>query len=144
MDLKPSNVLIAGDGLPLLLDFHLARRPVQPGEIVAGRLGGTPGWMSPEQSQVFEAARRGDPSPCRVDGRCDIYALGLLLAAALDGRSEPGEALPFGFPFTPSNPEVSPGLTDIVRKCLATSPSARYNSAAALADDLRPTSATCR
>ena len=31
MDVKPSNVLIADDGLPILLDFHLAHRPIDPG-----------------------------------------------------------------------------------------------------------------
>ena len=48
MDVKPSNVLIADDGLPVLLDFHLAHRPMAAGERVVDRLGGTPGWMAPE------------------------------------------------------------------------------------------------
>jgi serine/threonine protein kinase/tetratricopeptide (TPR) repeat protein len=136
MDLKPSNVLIAGDGLPLLLDFHLARQPLRAGEVVEGRVGGTPGWMSPEQRQAFEAAKHRRPSPHQVDGRCDIHALGLLLSFALDGRTEPGEPYPDAS-WTPENPEVSPALVEVVRRCLATSPSERYSSAASLADDLR-------
>ena len=41
MDVKPSNVLIAADGQPMLLDFHLARGPIwPPGERVVGRLRG--------------------------------------------------------------------------------------------------------
>ena len=45
MDVKPSNVLIASDGLPMLLDFHLARKPIKAGERIADRLGGRPaGW----------------------------------------------------------------------------------------------------
>lgn len=134
MDLKPSNILIAGDGLPLLLDFHLARRPLQPRENVAGRLGGTTGWMSPEQTRAFEAATIGQPVPGSVDGRCDIYALGLLLATALDGRKDPVEWLT---PWRPINPRVSPGLADIVRRCLSIDPERRYASAESLADDLR-------
>ena len=45
MDVKPSNVLIASDGLPMLLDFHLARKPIKAGERIADRLGERPaGW----------------------------------------------------------------------------------------------------
>jgi serine/threonine protein kinase/Flp pilus assembly protein TadD len=137
MDLKPSNILIAGDGLPLLLDFHLARRPLRAGEIVEDRLGGTPGWMSPEQGAAYEAVRRGRPSPCAVDGRCDIHALGMLLATALDGREHSGHASDRLVAWKSSNPEVSPGLAEIVRHCLAIDVNARYASAALLADDLR-------
>src|SRR5262249_48654737 len=83
MDVKPSNVLITAEGQPLLLDFHLARGPILPGEWVADRLGGTPGWMSPEQRAALEAAEEGRPVSASVDGRTDIYALGLLLLEAL-------------------------------------------------------------
>ena len=61
MDVKPSNVLIAADGLPLLLDFHLAHRPIGAGEFVADRLGGTRGWMAPEHRAALEAVGRGQP-----------------------------------------------------------------------------------
>ena len=64
MDVKPSNVLIAGDGQPMLLDFHLARGPVGAGLLRADRLGGTPGCMSPEQTRRWprSAAARRSPS----------------------------------------------------------------------------------
>jgi serine/threonine protein kinase len=85
MDVKPSNVLIAGDGLPMLLDFHLARKPIKTGERIADRLGGTPGWMAPEQEAALKAVSLGQPVPDPVDLRADLYALGLLLCDALGG-----------------------------------------------------------
>ena len=90
MDVKPSNVLIAADGLPMLLDFHLARRPIPAGERVPDRIGGTPDWMAPEHRAALEAVRLGDPVPLTVDPRADLYALGLLLRAALGGPGAVG------------------------------------------------------
>ncbi len=85
MDVKPSNVLIADDGLPVLLDFHLAHRPIARGEQITSRLGGTRGWMAPEHRAAFEAASLGQAMPFSVDGRADVFALGLLLREALVG-----------------------------------------------------------
>jgi serine/threonine protein kinase/tetratricopeptide (TPR) repeat protein len=136
MDVKPSNVLIAGDGLPLLLDFHLAHRPIGQGEQIVDRVGGTPGWMAPEHRAVLEAAGRGERVPWPVDGRADLFALGLLLREALVGSAhgaEPGTLEPWRH----KNPEVSAGLADIVDKCLAPLPANRYPDGATLADDLR-------
>jgi eukaryotic-like serine/threonine-protein kinase len=120
MDLKPSNVLITADGQPMLLDFHLARPPIQAGEQVAGRIGGTRGWMSPEQDSALSAVALGQPVPNAVDGRSDLYALGLLLRAALG-----------------PDRETSVGISDIVRKCVEHNPAHRYQSAGALGEDLR-------
>jgi serine/threonine protein kinase/Flp pilus assembly protein TadD len=131
MDVKPSNVLITADGQPMLLDFHLARAPIRSGERVAGRLGGTPGWMSPEQEAALAAVARGQPVPAAVDGRSDLLALGLLLRQALFGsgsRTRSQSARPAG---------VGAGLADVIRKCLDPDPGRRYPDAAALADDLR-------
>jgi serine/threonine protein kinase/tetratricopeptide (TPR) repeat protein len=139
MDLKPSNVLIADDGQPLLLDFHLARGPLSPGEWVADRLGGSPGWMSPEQSSAMDAVRLGRPVAEALDGRSDLYALGLLLREALAGpvaTSGGGEDIDDRARLR-RNPEVSVGLADLVHKCLARQPSGRHRDAAALAEDLR-------
>lgn len=43
LDVKPTNVLLAADGTPLLLDFHLARPPLRAGEAPSPWLGGTSG-----------------------------------------------------------------------------------------------------
>ena len=136
MDVKPSNVLIASDGQPMLLDFHLARKPIRAGERISDRLGGTPGWMAPEQEAALKAVGLGQPVPAPVDHRADLYALGLLLCEVLGG-SGAGVRDVAGKLRHRRNPEISVGLSDIVLKCLATKPAERYHDAASLADDLR-------
>jgi serine/threonine protein kinase len=134
MDVKPSNVLIGADGQPMLLDFHLARAPILPGEWVTDRLGGTPGWLSPEQRAAMDAVENGRPPSTGVDGRTDIFALGVLLheAMGLPCPAQPGRTLS-----VESRAVVSTGLADILRKCVAPHPGDRYQEAATLADDLR-------
>ncbi len=135
LDIKPSNVLITMDGQPILLDFHLARGPILAGELGAVRLGGTPGWMSPEQEQAMIAIGSHRPVPVIVDGRSDIFSLGLLLGEAV------GVVAPAGYRET-SQLEVgradgvSVGLREILKRCLAPKPGERYDTAA-LAEDLR-------
>jgi serine/threonine protein kinase/tetratricopeptide (TPR) repeat protein len=135
LDLKPSNVLLAADGQPMLLDFHVARDPLAAGAPTPEWLGGTPLYMSPEQEAAVRAVREGKPVPAAVDGRSDIYSLGLVLYEALGGT----------FPLDQDHPrqslrtkvQVSRGLADILRKCLAHDPTRRYADAATLAEDLR-------
>jgi serine/threonine protein kinase/Flp pilus assembly protein TadD len=135
LDLKPSNVLLAADGQPLLLDFHLALHPVPAGRVAPEGMGGTPEYMSPEQRAAYVAARRGQPVPAAVDRRSDVYSLGRLLYTALGGKaSGDGETPP---PLRRCNPWVSVGLADVVHRCLAPDPAGRYPDAAALAADLR-------
>lgn len=136
LDLKPSNILIAADARPMLLDFHLARRPLASGSVV-GWIGGTPAYMSPEQYRAWNAIKSGEPILQPVDARSDIYSLGVVLCEAFGGY------LPIGD--KPDDPEqmmrkldrLPLGLQDIVRRCLETNPLDRYPTAAALADDLR-------
>jgi serine/threonine protein kinase/Flp pilus assembly protein TadD len=133
LDVKPSNVLLTADGQPMLLDFHIAQGPLQPHDPAPERLGGTPIYASPEQRAAMEALRHGQPMPSAVDGRSDIYSLGLLLCEALSGSptlgSSPQPRLRL--------PHVSTGLADILSRCLAVQPGERYASAAGLAEDLR-------
>jgi serine/threonine protein kinase/tetratricopeptide (TPR) repeat protein len=135
LDLKPSNVLLTADGTPMLLDFHLAREPLQPHEPAPGWLGGTPVYMSPEQELGLAAVREGRPLPSAIDARSDLYSLGLVLYEALGGP------LPVDLRTGPRlrrhNRHVSVGLADLVHKCLARDPGARYPTAAALVADLR-------
>lgn len=134
-DLKPSNVLIAADGQPMLLDFHLARPPIQPGGLLPASLGGTPGYMPPEQELAFAAVCNGQAIPVTVDHRADLYAFGAILYQSLGG------SLPYCDGISPAlahtNPLVTVGLSDIVEKCLQREATARYADAAALAADLR-------
>jgi serine/threonine protein kinase/Flp pilus assembly protein TadD len=135
LDLKPSNVLLAADGQPMLLDFHLAQKPIQSGDAHPGWLGGTPVYMSPEHRKAISAVQDGRTIPNAVDGRADQYSLGLLLYESLGG------SLPFLPGTSPrldqGNAQVSPGLSDIVHRCLARLPEDRYPDCAAVASDLR-------
>ncbi|HWE39958.1 MAG TPA: serine/threonine-protein kinase [Isosphaeraceae bacterium] len=134
MDVKPSNVLLTDDGQPMLLDFHLARAPVRPGDATPERLGGTPSWMSPEQRAAMTAIADGREVAAPVDGRSDVYSLGLLLREALGGVGPAAVGVPR---LDRLNSAVSVGLADIAAKCLAPVPGDRYPDAATLAEDLR-------
>jgi serine/threonine protein kinase/Tfp pilus assembly protein PilF len=135
LDVKPSNVLLTAEGQPMLLDFHLARAPLAAGEAAPPWLGGTPEYMAPEHAAAVAAVQSGRPVPSAVDGRADVYALGLVLAEALGGP--PGtERFPTRS-WRRANQHVSVGLADLLAKCLAPDPADRYPTAAALAADLR-------
>ena len=150
-DVKPSNVLIAGDGLPLLVDFNLAQAPIGEGPVDEAFTapGGTLAYMAPEQ---LEALARGDADG--VDARCDVYALGVVLYEALAsarpfappvGALSVEEALgraaaerrEGAVPLRRDHPEVPPALEAVVRRCLEPDPAYRYASARELADDLQ-------
>jgi serine/threonine protein kinase/Flp pilus assembly protein TadD len=135
LDLKPSNVLLAADGQPLLLDFHLALQPLRAGQPAPEWFGGTTVFMSPEQEAACAAACRGATVEVAVDARADVYALGRLLYTALAG-DEAVAGLPLS-PLHRRNPGVSLGLSDVIHKCLAPHAQGRYSDAAALAADLR-------
>jgi serine/threonine protein kinase len=85
-DLKPSNVMITPSGRPKLLDFGIAKQVVLPPSAMnaptwsgdfgtAGTVIGTPAYMSPEQIQQRP-----------LDGRSDLFSLGVLLFESLTGR----------------------------------------------------------
>jgi serine/threonine protein kinase len=135
LDVKPSNVLLAADGQPMLLDFHLARGPIAAGARGPLRLGGTTAYMSPEQRAAVCAIERGRRMPQPDDGRSDVYSLGVVLYEALGGgRPVAGTRVE---PLRRRNPQVSVGLADVIHKCLAETAAARYAHAADLAADLR-------
>jgi eukaryotic-like serine/threonine-protein kinase len=136
LDIKPSNVLVAADGQPMLLDFHLARAPLAEGADAPEWLGGTPVYMAPEQREGVEAVRKNQPMPAAVDERTDVYALGMTLFEALGGPMPLRSAKP-GAALRRCNPQVSMGLADIVARCLAPDRDRRYPDAASLAADLR-------
>jgi eukaryotic-like serine/threonine-protein kinase len=135
LDVKPANVLLAGEAQPLLLDFHLAQPPLDAGA-VPHAFGGTAGRLAPEHDRAQEAVNAGCPSPCAVDGRADVYSLGVVLFEALAGRL-PGLGEDVSRALRRENPQVSRGLADLVARALADHPAARYPDAACLAADLR-------
>jgi tetratricopeptide (TPR) repeat protein len=143
-DLKPANVLLTDDGQPMLLDFNLSEDPRRQAS-AAARVGGTLPYMAPEQLEAFQTGRRA------VDGRSDLYALGLIGFELLTGRypfpSHPGPAHAVHArlledrrrpppQLRPFNKAVSPAAEAVVRRCLEPDPQRRYPTARALQEDL--------
>ncbi len=91
MDVKPSNILLTADGQPMLLDFHLARSPISIDEPPADWVGGTPGYMSPEQDAMVAAIDSGCAALRALDARSDLYSLGRVLAEMLSAEGLAGE-----------------------------------------------------
>lgn len=132
-DVKPENVLFDQFGQPLLADFGIAYSRSEPARLTGeGTALGSTGYMSPEQA-------RGEP----LDGRSDLYALGVVLYELLVGRP-PFEATdPLALALAhqqdpvPELPEARAHWQPIIDRLLAKRPEQRYASAAALAADIR-------
>jgi eukaryotic-like serine/threonine-protein kinase len=142
-DVKPDNILLeAGTGRALVTDFGIAHGGSDSErEIDAGRVAGTAHFMSPEQAA-------GDV----VDGRSDLYSLGVVGYLAVSGR----------LPFEASNlpalllrqateapasvmraaPGLPPALGAAIDRCLQRDPDARFAHGEALAEALAPALAT--
>jgi len=148
-DIKPANILIARDGRAMLMDFNVSVR-TNADDAALGHLGGTLPYMAPEHLALL--APQADQEPAPIDERSDIYSLGIVFYELLTGTSpfaqqnDPrsltasvhrmlAERLqgPRPMPLTAATP---PGLQSIVSRCLAPRPEDRYESAAALAEDL--------
>ena len=135
-DLKPSNILIGEDDQPVVVDFGLALGAWVDDE--AGRIVGTLAYMSPEQA-------RGESH--RVDGRADIYSLGVILYRWLTGTlpfvAESKQGLLDQIRHAEAQPprqlrrEISRELERICLKTLGKRVSDRHTTADDLADDLR-------
>jgi predicted ATPase len=130
-DLKPENIRVNSAGMIKVLDFGLARSTQSPrsadGSFAteAGRLMGTPGYMSPEQA-------RGKP----VDARSDLFALGCVLYACFAGespfaRDSTGEAIAalLREDADLSGVGAPEGLQRLIERCLAKDAEARPKSA---------------
>jgi serine/threonine-protein kinase len=139
-DVKPDNILLeAGTGRALVTDFGIAHRDSVPGpDTDPGRIMGTAHFMSPEQAA-------GEP----IDGRSDLYALGVVGYLAVSGR------LPFEAANLPAllvrqatepapgvlraAPGLPPALAGAIDRCLARDPNDRFANGEAMAAALAPT-----
>jgi hypothetical protein len=135
-DVKPGNILLADDGRVLVTDFGIAKAAEEASDLTdAGQIVGTAKYLSPEQVQ-------GSP----VDGRSDVYALGVVLYEMLCGRppfaAETSTATALARLTTePLRPRqiragLSRELEDVVLRAMARQPDARYPSANALCSAL--------
>src|SRR5690242_12757501 len=123
--LSPDSIVVTPRGHAKIPAFELATRAGLEGTATGVHLRD---YDSPEEA-------RGEPP----DERSDIYSVGAVLYEMLTAKRPPhrGAAAP-----SASNPQVSGGLDDIVLKAVAPNPDLRYESAAALAADLRVHAAT--
>ncbi len=138
-DIKPDNVMIErATGRALLMDFGISRTITQAPTGVAGltRVGevvGSPSYMSPEQAAADT-----------LDGRSDLYSLGLVAFFAATGRTAMSgstpqrilvrqltEAVP---PLADERRDLPQLLTDAIDRCVAKDPAARFANAEALVE----------
>jgi WD40 repeat protein/serine/threonine protein kinase len=137
-DIKPSNLLVDAHGHLWVTDFGLATTQTDAGLTMSGDLLGTLRYMSPEQAA-------GDRA--KIDYHTDIYSLGITLYELIAGRpafpdSDRGKTLRSIIDDDPPPPrnirgEIPRDLETIVLKAIAKEPLGRYDSARALADDLK-------
>jgi len=133
-DIKPANILVGPGEAAKLGDFGIAR--ITGSEATrTGVVLGTPGYLAPEQI-------RGE----RIDGRGDLFSLGVVLYEALTGvnpfKAEDLATVLYRIvhetpvPACERNPAIPPALSAVVERAMAKEPDARYATASAFADAL--------
>ncbi|CAM2970698.1 serine/threonine-protein kinase [Pseudomonas fluorescens] len=127
-DVKPANILFRADGTAVLSDFGIAKSLDDRTQFTqAGFAVGTPSYMSPEQARGQE-----------IDGRADLYALGVVLYEILVGKlpytgtDALSTALAHLTEPLPELPVHHGRYQDVLRKLLAKDPAERFPDAAAL------------
>src|SRR5512132_2340271 len=136
-DIKPSNILFDKRNIPYIADFGIAKlSQAQSGNVTGSAIIGTPAYMAPEQAQ-------GDD----IDGRADIYSLGIILYEMVTGK-QPYEAdTPMAVAIKHitdpvplilnANPKLPEGMDTIIQKAMAKHKNERYSSAIEMTNALR-------
>lgn len=143
LDIKPENILIDAEGHGYVTDFGISRIAGAAGTAADGMSSGTPHYMSPEQVA-------GD----QLDGRADVYALGVVLYEAATGRRPIGGSSAVNVmanqvsrapePLSVIAPELPAALASIITRALEKDPADRWGSARELGVALRAASAADR
>ncbi|MDB4898422.1 MAG: putative serine/threonine protein kinase, partial [Gemmatimonadetes bacterium] len=134
-DVKPDNILFDEEGNAYITDFGIATARFHGRLTASGRAMGTPHYMSPEQAMGK-----------LIDGRSDIYALGVVMYEALVGFPpfDGADAFSVGYKHVHEKPvslveidsRVPEALAAVVMRCLEKVPEDRYDRGSALADAL--------
>ena len=134
-DIKPENVILDRAGRPFLMDFGIAKAAGSLVKTQTGFLLGTPAYVAPEQAQGR-----------KLDGRADLYALGVTLYKTASGEypfqaSDPLQAVILRLtepprPLDAAKPGIDPDFAAIVMRALEREPDGRWPSARAMRDAL--------
>ncbi len=134
-DVKPSNILFDQNDTPFLGDFGISKALEASSSMTGTGIVGTPDYMSPEQA-------RGET----LDGRSDVYSLGVVAYQALTGSNLFKATTPIGVmlkhatepppPLREIRPDIPQAVDDVVQKALAKYPIERYQTGAEFAQAL--------
>lgn len=152
-DVKPANVLLTSEGVPKLADFNISFSSKLEGATPAAYFGGSLAYMSPEQLEACNPSH--DRKPEELDGRSDLYSLGVLLWELLSGlkpfedvqverswtltleqMTERRKRGPKKHSLKNHVSERTPGLDDVLMRCLSAVPAERFASGSELARHL--------
>lgn len=134
-DLKPDNILFDENGSPFISDFGIAKLAESGGSLTGSGVIGTPAYMSPEQAQGKD-----------VDGRSDVYGLGVIIYQMLTGHQPYSADTPMGVvvkhitepvpEILKDMPHLPPEVDELIKTAMAKDKTKRYENTIELAKAL--------